>query len=169
MTLRQPLHALALSCTLAFGVMSDASAAPAACFLAPEELGKALGRKFDPGVEEPGIGGTSCKYSSARHERHDRAVSVWLLTLPPGPSQDMLRQMTAGGPKASFEPVAGDPDGAARVRGGQDDQLADITYRRAGHVVFLRALRADSEPDAKARNARRAELEAALLKLRRVP
>ena len=53
--------------------------------------------------------------------------------------QDMMRTMVAGGPKARFEPIAGDPDGAARVRGGANDGLADISYKGAGHVVFLRA------------------------------
>jgi hypothetical protein len=164
--MRQITHTLTLVGTLALGLTSPASAAPPACFLTPEELGKALGRKFDAGVEETGIG-TACVYRTARNERSDGAV--WLLTIPPGPDQDMVRRMTAGGLKATFEPVAGDPDGAARVRGGADDALADITYRRGGYVVFVRASLGDYEPDAKVRHAQRTQWEDKLLKLRRVP
>lgn len=168
MTMRQITHTLTLVGTLALGLTSAASAAPPACFLTPEELGKALGRKFDAGVEDPGIGGTACAYRTARNERSHG--TVWLLTISPGPDQDMVRRMTAGGLlKATFEPVAGDPDGAARVRGGADDALADITYRRGGYVVFVRASLGDYEPDAKVRHAQRTQWEDKLLKLRRVP
>jgi hypothetical protein len=162
---RASTAAMLLSC-LAW----SAQAAPAACPFKPEDLTKVLGTGFAAGQEEPGMGGTSCKYkTTGGSTKNGTDYSVWVLVIKPGPDQDMIRTMTAGGPKARFEPIAGDPDGAARVRGAANDSLIDVVYKRSGHVVFLRALGLGYEPDAKARTARDDAMAAKLLKLPRLP
>ncbi|MFG6463875.1 hypothetical protein ACG04Q_20030 [Roseateles sp. DXS20W] len=159
-----PLRTALAALTLA-GALPAAIAAPAACPFSPDQLAQALGGRFAAGQEEPGIGGSSCKYASAG----GGGSSVWVIVLKPGADQDMMRTMTAGGPRVKFEPIPGDPDGAARVRGGADENLVDVSYKRAGHVVFLRSLPAGHEPDARKREARAAELAGRLLKLPRLP
>lgn len=167
MILRRP-HA-AMAAALLAATALQAHAAPPACPFKPEQLGKVFGPKFDAGKEEPGIGGTSCQYRALGTAKEHTDYRVWVLILPPGANQDMMRQMTAGGPKARFDPIAGDPDGASRVRGGAGgDGLVDVSYQRGGHVVFLRAS-LDHEPDAKAREARAAGFAAKLLQLPRLP
>lgn len=123
------------------GLSLSAHAAPAACPYKPEDLAKVIGVGFAAGQEEPGIGGTGCKYKTQGGSmKAGTDFSLWVLVLAPGPNQDMMRTMTAGGPKVRFDAIAGDPDGAARVRGAADDGLLDISYKRGGYVVFLRAL-----------------------------
>ena len=153
-----------LASLLALALSTPALAAPPACPYTPDQLAKTLGGSFEPGKEEPGMGGTSCKYNG----KSSAGLSVWVIVLHPGGSQDMMRTMTAGGPKAKFEPIAGDADGAARVRAA-DPNLVDVSYERSGHVVFLRSLGLDHEPDAAKREARASELAAKLLKLPRLP
>lgn len=162
----QRVSPLALALALALGMATrPAVAAPPACPFAPDQLGKALGISFEAGKDEPGMGGTSCKYMS---KGAGDPITVFVLVLPPGSSQDMMRTMIAGGPKAKFEPIAGDPDAAARVRAA-DGSLIDVTYRRAGHVVFLRASPSAFEPDAAKREARAAGMVKKLLSLPRLP
>lgn len=147
------------------GLAAGAMAASAACPYNAQQVGQALGMDFSAGQEEPGIGGTSCKYLS---KGGGEGLSVWAIVIKPGPDQEMLRTMTAGGPKAKFEPMAGDPDSAVRVRSANEG-LIDLSYRRAGHVVFLRALPAGFEPDPAKREARAGSIAKKLLTLPRLP
>lgn len=138
MTSPRPVRALSTALLLAC-IGSAAVAAPAACPFKPDDLAKHFGVGFEAGKEEPGIGGTSCVYRTRGGSMaKGTEFNLWVLVIQPGSSQAMIRTMTAGGPNARFEPIAGDPDGAARVRGAANDGLLDITYTRAGHVVFLR-------------------------------
>ncbi len=167
---RLPARATCLVPLLALAIHSTGEASPSACPFKPELLASVLGARFAAGVEEPGIGGTSCKYNTqGGSNQAGTDYSLWVLVVRPGPDQDMIRTMTAGGPKARFEPIAGDPDRAARVRGAANDSLIDVVYSRSGHVIFLRALGLGHEPDAKARAARDDAMAAKLLKLPRLP
>ncbi|MFG5408752.1 hypothetical protein ABXN37_12485 [Piscinibacter sakaiensis] len=152
----------------AAGVLSLASlaaqAAPPPCPYQADLVSKVVGLRVAAGQAEPGIGGTSCKYAG-----QNGGPSLWVLVLPPGSDQAMMRTMTAGGPKARFEPIAGDPDGAARVRSPAGDGVVDLSYTRGGYVVFVRASGMGHEPDAKTRAARDDALAAKLLKLPRIP
>lgn len=154
---------MTLRTATALGLVALAQTALAACPYTPDQMGQVLGGRFGPGQEEPSLGsGSSCKYSARNPD-----LSVWVIVLKPGPDQDMMRTMTAGGPKARFEAIAGASDGAARVRGA-DDSLVDISYKRAGHVVFLRGM-VPHEPDSKKREAAASDLAQKLLKLPRLP
>lgn len=161
MTLPRPVRALPVLLLLA-GLAPAAQAAPAACPYKPEDLAKVFGVGFEAGKEEPGIGGTSCMYRTRGGSiAKGTEFTLWVLVIRPGSNQAMIRTMTAGGPTARFDPISGDPDGAARVRGAANDGLVDISYRRADHVVFLRASGQGSE-NSEAMAAR-------LLKLPRLP
>lgn len=126
--------ALLLACTGA-----SAQSDPPACPYKPDVLAKHFGVGFDAGKEEPGLGGTGCRYTTQGGSMAKGTdYSLWVFLVKPGPSQEMMRTMIAGGPKVRFEPIAGDPDGAARARGGPNEDLVDVSYKRGGYVVFLR-------------------------------
>lgn len=138
MTLPRTVRALTASLMLV-GLNGVAQTAPAACPFKSADLAKHFGVGFEAGKEEPGMGGTSCMYvTQGGSIAKGTDFRFWVFVLAPGGSQDMMRTMIAGGPNAKFEAIAGDPDGAARVR-GSDAGLVDIAYKRGGFVVFLRA------------------------------
>lgn len=139
MTLPRTVRALIAS-VLLVGLNAVAQTTPSACPFKPDDLAKHFGVGFAAGVEEPGIGGTACAYrTQGGSMAKGTEFTMWVLIIRPGGDQDMIRTMAAGGPRARFEPIAGDPDGAARVFSPATDSLADISYKRAGHVVFVRA------------------------------
>lgn len=157
---------LAVLLLLSLPIAAEADAVRA-CPFKPDDLTKVFGVKFDAGTEEPGMGGTGCKYKTQGGSmKNNTDFSLWVLMLPPGPDQEMIRKFTAG-PGAKFVPVKGDPHGAERIV--HDDGMPDVTYRNKGHVVILRGLVIDHEPDAKARAARAEQFNARLLKLPRLP
>ena len=160
---------LALACA---GVLGSAHAAPHACALEPADLQKAFGVAFDKGQADPAGGmGTGCKYSTVGGSASKGTdISVWLGIIPTGGQMDMWRTMTAGGPKAKLNPVAGDPDKAVTVQQKPDvPPFPSVMYQRGDLLVVLNLTGSAPRGDAKAEAAFIEQMNGKLLKVRRVP
>ena len=165
--MRTPL--LALACA---GALGTAHAAPPACALEPADLQKAFGVAFDKGQADPAGGmGTGCKYSTVGGSAAKGTdFSVWLGIIPTGGQMDMWRTMTAGGPKAKLNPVAGDPDKAVTVQQKPDvPPFPSVMYQRGDLLVVLNLTGGAPRGDAKAEAAFIEQMNGKLLKVRRVP
>lgn len=160
---------LALACA---GALGSAHAAPPACALEPADLQKAFGVAFDKGQADPAGGmGTGCKYNTVGGSAAKGTdFSVWLGIIPTGGQMDMWRTMTAGGPKAKLNPVAGDPDKAVTVQQKPDvPPFPSVMYQRGDLLVVLNLTGGAPRGDAKAEAAFIEQMNGKLLKVRRVP
>ena len=160
---------LALACA---GALGSAHAAPPACALEPADLQKAFGLTFDKGQADPAGGmGTGCKYNTVGGSlAKGTDFSVWLGIIPTGGQMEMFRTMTAGGPRARLIPVAGDPDKAVTVQQKPDvPPFPSVMYQRGDLLRVLNLTGGVPRGDAKAEAATIEQMNAKLLKLRRVP
>ena len=90
--------------------------------------------------------------------------------IPTGGQMDMWRTMTAGGPKAKLNPVAGDPDKAVTVQQKPDvPPFPSVMYQRGDLLVVLNLTGSAPRGDAKAEAAFIEQMNGKLLKVRQVP
>lgn len=145
-------------------------AAPAACALQAADLARVLGVQFAQGKPEDGGGlGTGCKYNATNGSmKAGTDVSVFLQITAAGGPPEMMRKMMSPG-KTQFVPVTSDADQAVIVKHAPDvPTFPDISYVRGGYLVGVRVMGTFYKDDAQ-RAAAKAEWDAKLLKLPRVP
>lgn len=154
---------------IAMACHAHALAAPPACALKPADLARVLGVQFSEGKPEDSGLGTGCKYNAANGSmKAGTDVSVFLhITAAGGPPEMMRKMMNPG--KTQFAPVAADPDQAVIVKHAPDvPTFPDVSYVRGGYLVGLRVM-GTFYKDLAQRGAAKAEWDAKLLKLPRLP
>jgi hypothetical protein len=129
MSARSRFAVLVLAACLPWAVAAQ-SAKPVACPFKPEELSKTLGGSFKPGLEEPGLMGSACRYVGDRFN-----VGVLQTVLAGTPGIEAVRKMSNPG-KTRFVPLAGDPDKAAVMMQAPDvPRFPALNYERGGLMV----------------------------------
>ncbi|MFO1250445.1 MAG: hypothetical protein U1E77_04720 [Inhella sp.] len=162
-------RSLLFAATLAAGAL-QAQAAPPACALKPADLSRVLGVSFSEGKPEDAGGmGTGCTYkASGGSMKAGTEVSLFLHITSAGGPPDMMRKMMNPG-KTRFQSVAGDPDRAVIVQHAPDvPTFPDVSYDRGGYLIGLR-LSGTFYKDLAQRQSAKAEWDAKLLKLPRLP
>lgn len=148
-----PLFAALLAGLSTLVSATQPPAAPKACVLTPEQVGKALGTSFQPGKEEGDQGalGNACTYKG-------KDYTVWVIQVRPAQFGMTTPQLLKLSEPGTFKPVAGDPDGLQWHQPMKDvPPFPSIVYERQGVLVKVRISGPVPEP-IDAMNARLAKL-----------